>query len=101
MTDENSLSHTNAAGKLIQISVNPKGGVPKRRVLLARLLFNNVEGDKQRNRKFHGGPERAVCLYSWEVIRELQDEGHPIDCGTTGENLTLSGLEWSTLQAGV
>lgn len=101
MTDEKSLSHTNAEGKIVQISVNPNGGVPKHRVLLARLLFDCVEGDKQRNRKFHGGPERAVCLYSWEVIRELQDEGHPIDCGTTGENLTISGLDWSTLEAGV
>ena len=85
---------------MVQISVNPQGGVPKHRVLFARLLFNNVEGDKQRNLKFHGGPERAVCLYSWEVIRELQDEGHPIDCGTTGENLTLSGIDWSTLEIG-
>jgi MOSC domain-containing protein YiiM len=87
-------------GKVVQISVNPKGGVPKHRVLAARVTTNIVEGDRQHNLKFHGGPERAVCLFSWEVIRELQDEGHPIDCGTTGENLTISGLDWSTLRAG-
>ena len=87
-------------GTLVQISVNPRGGVPKHRVLSARILSTQVEGDKQRQLKFHGGPERAVCLFSWEVIRSLQDEGHPIDCGTTGENLTISGVDWSTLRAG-
>lgn len=86
-------------GKLIQISVNPKGGVPKLQTPSARITSTLVEGDKQRNLKFHGGPERAVCLYSWEVIQLLQDEGHPIDCGTTGENFTISGMDWSTLQA--
>ena len=100
MTDESSVSHPHAPARVVQISVNPRGGVPKHRVLQARLSLNNVEGDKQRNLKFHGGPERAVCLFSWEVIRVLQDEGHPIDCGTTGENLTLSGLDWSTLATG-
>lgn len=88
------------AGKVVQINVSSQGGVPKRRVPSARITRTLVEGDKQANRKFHGGPERAVCLYSYEIIRDLQDEGHPIDCGTTGENLTISGIGWSTLQRG-
>jgi MOSC domain-containing protein YiiM len=104
MTDEKALSHRDAPrgghARVLQISVNPEGGVPKRGVLQARLQFNNVEGDRQNDTKHHGGPERAVCLFSWEVIRELQDEGHPIDCGTAGENLTISGLDWSTLALG-
>jgi MOSC domain-containing protein YiiM len=102
MTDENCVSYhgDESGGRVVQINVNPRGGVPKRRVLMARLLFNNVEGDKQRDTRFHGGPERAVCLFSWEVIRALQEEGHPIDCGTAGENLTISGLDWSTLARG-
>ena len=66
---------------LIQISVNPQGGVPKYRVAETFISVEGVQGDKQRNRKFHGGPQRAVCLYSHELIRALQDEGHPIDCG--------------------
>lgn len=87
-------------GKIIQISVNPKGGVPKYRVPQARITTNIVEGDKQRHTDIHGGPERAVCLFSYEVIRELQDEGHPIDCGTAGENLTVSGLDWNLIVNG-
>jgi len=86
--------------RLVQISVNPKGGVPKQRVPDAAVTTEGVVGDKQRDRRYHGGPERAVCLYSYEWIQALQDEGHPIDCGTTGENLAISGLDWSHLQPG-
>ena len=85
---------------LVQISVNPRGGVPKLRVESARVETNGVAGDKQRNRKLHGGPERAVCLYALELIEDLQSEGHPIDCGTTGENLTLRGLDWNEIKPG-
>ncbi len=86
---------------IVQISVNPQGGVPKNRVAHALLKTDGVEGDKQRDKRFHGGPERAVCLYSLERIQALQDEGHPIDCGTTGENLTISGLNWQEIVPGV
>lgn len=85
---------------LIQISVNPKGGVPKYRVPSAVLTVNGVTGDKQRDRRYHGGPERAVCLYSTEHIEALRNAGHPIAPGTTGENLTISGLDWAGLQIG-
>ena len=103
MTEEKKISHLPHAqtGRVVQVSVNPAGGVPKCRVPEARLQVNNVEGDKQRHLQFHGGPERAVCLFSWDVIRTLQEEGHPIDCGTAGENLTLAGVDWSLLAPGV
>ncbi len=48
----------------------------------------------------HGGPERAVCLYSLERIRSLQAEGHPIDAGTAGENVTVKGIDWDTVGPG-
>ena len=60
-----------------------------------------LDGDQQRNLKFHGGPDRAVCLYSLELIEQLQEEGHPIDAGSSGENLTLSGLDWHQIRPGV
>jgi len=85
-------------GRVVQISVNPQGGVPKYRIGSTQVLVNGVAGDKQRNRRFHGGPERAVCLFSYERIRELQDEGHPIDCGTTGENIRIAGIDWERVQ---
>src|SRR5215207_10611160 len=87
-------------GHVIQINVNPKGGVPKHPVASARVTASGVAGDKQRNRRFHGGPQRAVSLYSHEHIQALQGEGHPITPGSTGENLTIGGLDWTTLQVG-
>jgi MOSC domain-containing protein YiiM len=30
----------------------------------------------------------------------MQDEGHSIDAGSSGENLTLAGLAWDTLEPG-
>jgi len=90
-----------SVAKLVQISVNPKGGVPKFRVESAKLGFERVEGDKQNHLKFHGGPTRAVSLFSLELIEALQAEGHPIEAGTTGENLTISGLDWDEIKPGV
>jgi MOSC domain-containing protein YiiM len=86
-------------GRLHQISVSP-GGVPKLAVPHARIGVNGVEGDEQDDKKHHGGPDRAVCLFSLEVIRTLNTEGHPIAPGTTGENLTIEGLEWWSLGPG-
>ena len=91
----------NGSGRVAQVNVSPQGGVPKLPVERARLGFNGVEGDKQRDRRYHGGPQRAVSLYSLDLIRELQDEGHPIEAGWTGENLTLEGLDWEQLAPGV
>ena len=86
--------------RVVQINVNPQGGVPKYRVPSAQVTVNGVVGDRQRDRRFHGGPSRAVSLYSYEHVLALQAEGHPIAPGTTGENLTISGLEWAALQVG-
>lgn len=88
-------------GQVAQININPAGGVPKHRVSQANLKTEGVEGDFQRNKKYHGGPERAVCLYCIERIEALQAEGHPISPGSTGENLTLQGIDWDAVKPGV
>ena len=86
-------------GRVVQISVSP-GGVPKRRVPGARITAMGVEGDRQRDREHHGGPERAVCLYANERILALQSEGHAIEPGAIGENLTIDGLDWDHVTPG-
>lgn len=73
------------------------GGVPKHPRLEAKVTKQGLEGDRQENLSVHGGPDRAVCLFSLELIERLQDEGHPIDPGSVGENLTLAGLQWEKL----
>jgi MOSC domain-containing protein YiiM len=81
-------------GRILSINVSA-GGVPKRRVNGAEVSLFGLQGDAQDDKKHHGGPERAVCVYCIEIIRSLQDEGHPIDIGTAGENVTLEGIDWS------
>ncbi len=88
-----------SSGRVFQISIST-GGVPKRAVPSARVTVNGIEGDAQANTKHHGGPERAVCLFSINVIRRLQAEGHPIAPGTIGENLTIEGIDWSQVVPG-
>jgi MOSC domain-containing protein YiiM len=41
-----------------------------------------------------------VCLYSVELIRQLRNEGHPIDIGTAGENVTVQGVDWAHVAPG-
>lgn len=87
------------SGRIVQISVSP-GGVPKTPVPQAEVTQAGVAGDRQKNLKFHGGPDRAVCLWAMEVIETLQQEGHPIAPGLAGENITLAGLDWNSLIPG-
>lgn len=82
-----------------QISVS-NGGVPKLAVPEALVTKSGVHGDRQRNRDIHGGPDRAVCVFSLEAIEALQAEGHPIAPGSTGDNVTVAGIDWSAVKPG-
>ncbi len=86
-------------GQLHSINVSA-GGVPKLAHSSATVRVNGVEGDRQRDRRHHGGPTRAVCLYSLELIRALQAEGHAIEVGCIGENFTLTGVPWDQMVPG-
>jgi MOSC domain-containing protein YiiM len=88
-----------APGRLDSINVS-RGGVPKQPVAEATITSEGVEGDRQRDRRYHGGPDRAVTLFSTERIAALLAEGHPIEAGSTGENLTVSGIEWTRATPG-
>jgi MOSC domain-containing protein YiiM len=86
-------------GRIFQLSVSP-GGVPKFAVREATVNELGLKGDDHRFPKIHGGPERALCLFSLERILELQAEGHPIFPGAVGENVTIAGLDWNKLAPG-
>jgi MOSC domain-containing protein YiiM len=88
-----------ATGSIAQINVSG-GGVPKRPVAEAVVTRDGLDGDVQADRKHHGRPFQALCLWSTEVIAELAAAGHPIEAGAAGENLTLSGIDWRTLRPG-
>jgi MOSC domain-containing protein YiiM len=91
---------TELQGRLESINTS-RGGVPKVSAFEALITEHGLDGDRQRDPRFHGGLDRAVVLYSLDVIRALQAEGHPITIGSAGENLTVSGLDWITITPGV
>jgi len=86
-------------GRIFQINSSP-GGVPKRAVREATLTELGLVGDDHNFPDIHGGPERALCLFSLERILEFQAEGHPIFPGAAGENVTITGLDWESLVPG-
>jgi MOSC domain-containing protein YiiM len=86
-------------GTVASINVSD-GGVPKRRISDAKVSLLGLINDDHDDKKHHGGPERAVCLYSIERIQALQREGHPIDVGTAGENVTVEGIDWELVVPG-
>jgi MOSC domain-containing protein YiiM len=86
-------------GRLEAINLS-RGGVPKQPVFEALITEHGLGGDHQNDASHHGGPDRAVVLYSLDVIRALQGEGHSITAGAVGENLTVSGLEWHAVVPG-
>ena len=85
-------------GKVVSIN-SSGGGVPKRPVLFSNVNRLGLEDDRHVDRN-HGGPDRAICIYSLDLIKVLRAEGHPIDVGTAGENLTVENIDWSLMEPG-
>jgi len=86
-------------GHIFQINLS-EDGVPKRAARSAEVTSLGLVGDSPRHPGIHGGPQRAVCLYSLERILDLQSETHPIFPGSIGENLTVVGLDWGQITPG-
>lgn len=76
------------------------GGVPKLPIREGRVGETGLEGDRQKHTRFHGGPERALCLFGLEEMLKLQAEGHPIYPGSIGENVLIAGVDWNALTIG-
>jgi MOSC domain-containing protein YiiM len=86
-------------GVIFQLNFSD-GGVPKLPVREAEVVPTGLVGDRQAHPRIHGGPDKALCLFSLERIEELQREGHPITPGSVGENVTIKGLNWSEIMPG-
>lgn len=93
------LLDDNRTGVVVSINLSG-GGVPKKRVSDAKVSLLGLHGDAHDDKEHHGGADRAVCIYCIERIHALQAEGHPIDVGTAGENLTVEGLDWELVVPG-
>jgi MOSC domain-containing protein YiiM len=88
-----------AAGVVAGVQTS-RGGVPKVAVDRAAISLRGLAGDRQKERRHHGRLWQAVSLWSSEVIDALRGEGHDLAPGAAGENLTLSGIDWSTVRPG-
>lgn len=86
-------------GSVAQLS-RSDGGVPKTVVDAVTVDRRGVLGDVQKSRVHHGRPWQALCLWSADVIDALVTDGHPISAGAAGENITVGGVDWSSLRAG-
>jgi MOSC domain-containing protein YiiM len=86
-------------GTLLQLNVS-QGGMPKLPVATARVTPQGVEGDRQRNKKCHGGPNRAICIFSTELYDRLRALGIDLVPGSVGENLTTTGIDLQRLARG-
>lgn len=92
-------NNTKSFGRVFQINISP-GGVPKKSVDNCSVSNFGIVGDSQKNKKVHGGLERALCLYSLELLLKLESEGHPVFPGALGENLTITGIDWDLVVPG-
>jgi MOSC domain-containing protein YiiM len=77
-----------------------EGGVPKQPVTDAVVTWSGVEGDVQNDRRHHGRPFQALCLWSADVMDALVAEGHSVHPGAAGENITVAGVPWHSLRPG-
>lgn len=86
--------------RVVQLNISP-GGMPKIPVPRVQVSQAGLDGDWQLNRKYHGGPDRAVCLFNVELYRWLRDD-HDIDLafGSVGENFTTEGVDLLALKPG-
>mmetsp|Transcript_67866 Transcript_67866/g.106012 ORF Transcript_67866/g.106012 Transcript_67866/m.106012 type:complete len:236 (-) Transcript_67866:127-834(-) len=90
-------------GKLV--SVNIGHSIPKRAVKGSLVTPWGVVGDSQAQPyiKFwggHGGFDKAVMLWSDDVINQVNAEGHKCFPGSSGEQLTVAGVDWRLVKTG-
>lgn len=88
------------SGSIAGLFATTVGGVPKPRVNTLDVTTLGIRNEIIRDKKHHGGMEKAVCLMSSETIEHLQSLGHPIVGGSTGENLLLN-IPQESLKTGV
>lgn len=92
-------SRTPLQGTVLAVCVSA-GGIPKQAVESATVGEHGLAGDKQRY-PFHGGPNRAVCLFAIEDYAKLARDGVEARApGAFGENLLTQGLDYDALRSG-
>lgn len=92
------MLHVEHAGSVAHLHASK--GLPKKPVEGANVGWTGVDGDVQSSRVHHGRPWQALCLWSTDAIDRLRAEGHPIDAGFAGENITVDGIPSAAFRPG-
>jgi len=64
------------------------------------LRRTNLDGDRQGDPRVHGGPDQAALMYSADNYAKWRAEGFDFEPGSFGENLTVTGLDETTVWVG-
>ncbi len=84
-----------------RVSLQPKGDGGTYRTALhktavvfpVRVGMEGLEYDEQADRRYHGGPDKAVCCFPSEHFPRIAEfVGREITGGAFGENFTVGGL---------
>lgn len=68
-------------------------GICKEAVQEAYLTKDGFKGDGIADTRYHGGPDRAVCVYPYEHYKQWEQEfGQPLPAAAFGENITVSHM---------
>lgn len=68
-------------------------GICKETVEEAFLTTEGFRGDGVADLRFHGGADRAVCVYPYEHYLQWEEEfGEPLPPSSFGENITVSNM---------
>ncbi len=82
-------------GQIFKISVSEKKGDKKNNIKKACLIENRgIDGDA------HAGTGRQVSLLPFESFDKVRDKLPTIKPGDFAENLTTTGLDYSTVEVG-
>ena len=93
-------------GKVVQISTKSKvpgeTGLPKHPVDNAEVTEMGVGNDynNYRMEEKDGTKDRAVLLYTRDMVDQLNQEGWPVRNGDLGENLMIEGISYDRLEIG-
>jgi len=90
------ISTLDHAGKVVQSAFAKQPVVDQ-----VHLGFEGFVGDHQADRKNHGGPDKAVCVFAHEHYAHFSTKlGRPLSPAAFGENLTTVGLLESSVCVG-
>jgi MOSC domain-containing protein YiiM len=108
--EQTSISHsspeTGVSGTVKQINVKPmtegERGLPKKPVDSAHVTKSGMQGDFNvyRHEELNDDPDSALLILPVETIMELNSEGWPVRPGDLGENLTTTGIPYSSFAVG-